>query len=329
MTSGVGGRWQADAMELTLAEALALRAAAQGLTAPLPGGPSGVVEHAVAQQGQDFRAVRSALAIRSGATEEKVLDAFAAGEVIRGWPMRGTLFATTRLHLASLLAHTGERMQRAAIRRRAELGLTDDVLARALAIAREALADNPLSRAQITALWLAAGLAVEGGRAYHLILHHAVDGVFHWGAMVGDQPALVLSGKLEQPLLGLDELVAGYLRGHGPATVDDIAWWLKLPKGQVRAALATIDHVEVTIDHPIATGPHVVLPETLDLRPEPLDPETTWHLPPFDEWFLGYGARELVSTPEIMREVVPGLNGVFKPLVVTGGQVVGTWSRER
>ncbi|KAD4059678.1 hypothetical protein GD627_00795 [Arthrobacter yangruifuii] len=73
--------------------------------------PADVVRRAVALQGQDLPAVLRAVAVRSrpGTTVQDVRDAFDSGELVRGWPMRGTLFATTPAHLAALLRFTAER----------------------------------------------------------------------------------------------------------------------------------------------------------------------------------------------------------------------------
>ena len=50
-------------------------------------------------------------------------------------------------------------------------------------------------------------------------------------------------------------------------------------------------------------------------------------LPGFDEFLLGYQDRSLVLAPEYAELVVPGKNGVFKRIMVSGGEVVGTWAR--
>ncbi len=50
-------------------------------------------------------------------------------------------------------------------------------------------------------------------------------------------------------------------------------------------------------------------------------------LPGFDEYLLGYQDRSLVLDPGHAELVVPGNNGVFKRIIVSGGAVVGTWAR--
>jgi hypothetical protein len=48
-------------------------------------------------------------------------------------------------------------------------------------------------------------------------------------------------------------------------------------------------------------------------------------LPGFDEFVLGYRDRTTILAPEFAERIVPGNNGMFRPTVVLGGQVVGTW----
>ncbi|MCZ7630931.1 MAG: winged helix DNA-binding domain-containing protein [Microthrixaceae bacterium] len=50
-------------------------------------------------------------------------------------------------------------------------------------------------------------------------------------------------------------------------------------------------------------------------------------LPSFDEYLLSYRDRSAVISPEGLTAVIPGRNGMFKPVVVVGGEVVGIWSR--
>jgi hypothetical protein len=50
-------------------------------------------------------------------------------------------------------------------------------------------------------------------------------------------------------------------------------------------------------------------------------------LPGFDEYLLGYRDRAAVLAEEHRERVVPGANGIFLPMIVSGGQIVGTWKR--
>src|SRR5690554_489874 len=179
--------------------------------------PAEVVRRAVALQGQDLPAVLRAIAIRStdGTTLADVRAAFDSGELVRSWPMRGTLFATTPEHLATLLHFTGERLHRAATRRRADLGLVDDVVNTARETLLGALEDRSLTRQEVLALWNDAGIATAGGRGYHLIAHFAIAGFVHWGPFTktGTEQLLTLS-PARTPVdaeAALAEVIHGYV----------------------------------------------------------------------------------------------------------------------
>ncbi|MEX0428464.1 winged helix DNA-binding domain-containing protein [Nocardioides sp. DS6] len=316
-------------IELTPANARRLRWRAQ-LLGGSDLGPSAVVDRAVALQGQDLPAVLAAIAIRSrpGTTVADVRAAFDAGELVRSWPMRGTLFATTPTRLAALLHFTAERTHRAAVRRRERLGLDDAVLARARDVLHEALLERPLRRAEALACWEKAGIETAAGRGYHLLMHLAVDGLAHWGAFddTGAEQLLTLTAtpSLEDPdaaLAGLADVVRGFVAARGPVTEADLAWWTKLPKATLRRALTTVgDLVEVRVDGASAW---------VAGEPAVPDPTGVTLVPGFDEWILGYADRSLVASPSALEALVPGGNGVFRPAVLVDGVVVGTWRASR
>ncbi len=113
------------------------------------------------------------------------------------------------------------------------------------------------------------------------------------------------------------ELVRRWLVAFGPGTEADLRWWTGLALGQVRQALAAVDHVEVDVDG--ATG--IVLVGDLDPVPEP-DPWVAL-LPALDstvmgwterDWYLGQHRARLFDT-----------NGNAGPTIWCDGRVVGGW----
>ncbi|UWX97190.1 winged helix DNA-binding domain-containing protein [Arthrobacter zhaoxinii] len=292
--------------------------------------PADVVRRAVALQGQDLPAVLRAIAVRSrpGTTVQDVRDAFDRGELVRGWPMRGTLFATTPEHLATLLSFTAERIRNMAARRRSELGLDESVLARGRDILQEALGGRPLRRSEVLELWEAAGIPTSEGRGYHLLMHLSVEGLAHWGRFSPGSSEQLLT--LTAPAAAdpdsandadLSAVIRGFVLARGPVTENDPAWWTKLPKTMVRKAAAGIeDLVQVEVDG---------RPAWIIGEPEIPEPSGVSLVPAFDEWILGYADRSLVAGPAMLAAIVPGGNGVFRPAVLDDGVVVGTWRLPR
>ncbi len=284
--------------------------------------PAEVVARAGAMQGQEQQAVLRAIALRSrpGATVEDVRAAFDSGEIVRGWPMRGTLFAVTPEDLAGFVRVTGPRMLTSLRARRKFLGLTDADFELAKSVAIEALGERPHSRTELADRWAEAGVPQGSGYNYHFTSTLAISGVLHLGRFDGRGQ---LVERARQPAEDggafLARIAHAFFAARGPATVDDFAWWTKLPKALLRPVVAELDGLETLevdgreyryLDDGI-TGP---------------EPPRDVVVPAFDEWILGYQDRSLVASTEVMREVATA-NGIFRPARIVDGVVVGVAER--
>lgn len=313
-------------------EVALLRLVAQRLAGPPFEKPTDVVRWLGAMQAQDYPGAVTSVALRtrerSRAGVEAALD---AGEVVRSWPMRGTLHLTPAVDLPWMLATTAPRMLTSTARRRGELGLDDAELARARAEAERALAGGGrLTRAELMGLWEAAGLAPAGGRGYHLLFHLALTGVLCYGPVRGTEQEIVLLPEwVPQPVrMERDEALAEwalrFFRSHGPATVQDLARWAGITVTDARrgAAAASSSLTGVVLD-----GVTLLLdPRTPELlAAHRRDARGVLLLPGFDELILGYANRTHTLARDHENLVVPGGNGVFAPTVVADGRVVGTW----
>lgn len=297
--------------------------------------PAEVVNRAVALQGQDLPAVLRAVAIRSrpGTALADVRAAFDDGSLVRGWPMRGTLFATTSAYLSTLLHFTAERTHRATARRREELGLDEETIARARDVLLTALEERPLRRSEAIARWEAAGIPTDGGPGYHLLMHFSVAGDAHWGAFAPDSNEQLLTlSPLQSPVdpdAALAEVVRSFVLARGPVTEGDLAWWTKLPRTVLRRASAVVeDLTEVEVE---GTPAWIIgEPPEVQSGEAPGGAETGVVLVPgFDEWILGYADRSLQASSAVLDALVPGRNGIFRPAVLVDGVVVGTWRLPR
>jgi hypothetical protein len=311
--------------EFTADEARRLRVQAQLLTGS-DLAPAEVVNRAVALQGQDLPAALRAIAIRSrpGTTLADVRAAFDAGLLVRSWPMRGTLFATTPAWLAALLHFTAERTHRATTLRRVHLNLDDDELVRAREVLAEALSESPLPRSDALALCEKAGIPTADGRGFHILMHLCAGGLAHWGAFDEKGAQQLLTRTVTPPPADPDAALAAvvhdFVAARGPVTEADLAWWTKLPRATLRPAIEAADLTNVRVDGVAAW-----------VIGEPSVPERSGVIlaPGFDEWILGYADRSLVATPQMFAALCPGGNGIFRPPVLVDGVVVGTWRPAR
>jgi hypothetical protein len=325
------------------ADLLRMRRLAQAIDGPREADPAAVARRLLAVQGQDFAAGCWALAVRTaGSTLGDVLAELDAGRVIRSWPMRGTLFFLPPEDLRWMLSVTMDRMVAGLGRRQEQLGLDQPQFGRAAEVVSEALSGGrSISRSDLMELWEAAGIATTGQRGYHLIYYLAQTGLLCWGPVVRAG-----NGNPAQALVLLDEwapappplepeeaharFLLRYLHGHGPATIRDFVWWTKGTVGAAKAARAELGDALTTLR--VDDVEYLVTSELADrsaATPATRAEKDAVHLlPAFDEYLLGYQDRSPILDDEHAELIVPGGNGVFQPIIVAGGRVVGTWRRD-
>lgn len=313
------------------------RFVAQSLAAPVFPSPVEAVAASGAMQGQDLPGVLASAALRSTGGIDAVLADLTAGRLVRGYPMRGTVFLMAARDLSWITELCAAPVLRAAAARRHQLGLDADQLTLARDLAEETLTQGPRTRSELLRIWQDAGLAPAGGRGYHMLATLIGERVCAYGPWNGtDQDVVLVSRWLPaNPTLddlfggeripAVAELLARYLSSHGPATLRDFAWWTKLPLTEIRRALPLIaDRLE-------SDG----APEASFRRPGLYDEVAAAGrgvgravlLPGFDEFILGYQDRLFAMPPEHHAKLVPGNNGVFRKTVVVGCRVRGTWTR--
>ena len=309
----------------------ALRLASQHIGRRDGSTPAGVVRWMLALQAQDFQGVKWSVGLRDSHPREAAVDAaFGAGDIVRSWPLRGTLHLVPAEDLGWLLELTAPRVLGAASARRAYLGLAEADVERARGIAVDALAGSRvLARDALLAAIAAGGVSTAGQRGYHLLWYLAQTGTLVFGAPEGRRQTFALlhewvraPRRLEHDE-ALGELALRYVRSHGPATIRDLARWSGLTIRNVRRGLAVCGPQLTALEFDGVR--YYLAPETLE-EPAPAVPSVHL-LPGFDEYLLGYADRSAALAAEHSQAVVPGGNGMFKPTIVADGEVVGTWQR--
>lgn len=318
-------------MDIPLLRLAALRIAGH----PLPSAAD-AVRWLTALQAQDHHGAVASVALRTASgSRADVERAFDAGEIVKSWPMRGTLHLVAAEDLPWILPLTTPRIIASSARRHAELGLDAATFGRARDVAVAALAGGgKLSRAELMAVWDEAGLGTNGQRGYHMLGYLAQTGTVCFGPTRGGEQLIVLvdewipAPRRPERDEALGELALRYFRGHGPATVKDFTRWTNLPAVDVRAGIA-LARPELTAVE--ADGvEYLMAPETPDLLAAcRRRAKGVFLLPGFDEFILGYLDRTAALPAEYANKVVPGGNGVFQPTVISAGRVVATWKRGR
>ncbi len=291
--------------------------------------PDAVVRWMGAMQAQDYAQVVWAVGARTqhpalSAVEQAVAD----GKIICTWAMRGTIHFVPPENARWMLKWLAARVVDASDRRLKQLELTQSDIHRCRDLCENALQGGKrLTRDQLLEVFDQGGIAMTGQRGYHILTQLAQRGVICMGAREGKQQTFVLLEEwiAPAPTISREEALATiariYFTSHAPATEYDLAWWVGTTISDARLGIAgagdalrreTIDgqtYFMGSENEPVATA------------------ESAYLLPGFDEFLLGYKDRGAVVTPDHMQRIVPGNNGVFRPMIVVDGQIIGTWTR--
>ena len=313
-----------------------LRMAAQRLVGPRAATPAEAVGWLTAVQGQDLPGALTSVALRTSRGTRAVVEAaLDAGEVVRSWPMRGTLHLVAAGDLRWMLELLSPRVLAGAAARRTSLELTDDDIERARELAVAALQGHRrLGRTELLTRIADGGVSTAGQRGYHLLWYLSQTGTLCLGpTRDGEQLFVLLDEWLpaappRERDQALGELALRFFRSHGPATVKDLARWAGVPGRDVTAGLAVAaPHLE-RLQHD--GSEHWMDPATPGrLATARAEAEGVHLLPGFDELVLGYADRSCTVPAEFADRIVPGNNGMFRATVVSGGRVVAVWRAGR
>lgn len=324
-----------------------LRLRSQLLTGSGSRRPSGSVRRLLAVQAQNLAGALWSVGQRTpGSTIADVEADLAAGAVVLTWPLRGTLHLVHADDAEWLLPLLAPRAAAGRGKLWRDAGLTDAVFDRAAAVLTEALADGPLTRAEVVGVLESAGISTEGQRGSHLLRHLAERRVIIFGPRRGKTQTFMRYGDLivvggAEPSRdeSLRRLALRYMSGHGPATEQDLAWWSGLTLRDARAAvaLAVPDLAAVAVGDRLYYLDHDVLAGCEGSAEGPEDTSSkeanvgksspaVHFLPGFDEFHIGYADRQLILAPEHQVLVGPGKNGLFRAPVTIDGVIAGIWS---
>jgi hypothetical protein len=301
---------------------LAARLAAQRLSGTPSVDVLDATRHLLAVQGQDPRAARLALRVRTARGLASAVDHALTVErsLIITSVNRGTLHLIASEDEPLLHALTTPQLLSNSDRRLRQEGVSAMAAGRGIAAIVKALdAEGPMTRAQLRVVLERAGVPTARQAMVHVLFRATLDGQIVRGPMIGREHAFVLVADWlgERPKIDRDralaELARRYLVGHGPAEDRDLAKWAQLPLRDARAGLKAIAS---ELDY---------RPDGLvDLRRSEVPPLPTPRLlGPFDPLLLGWRSRELVL--EGARGVVT-TNGIIKAIALVGGRAAGTWT---
>jgi len=292
--------------------------------------PADVVAWLGAVQAQDYLGSLWAVGLRmQKAVEADIERALANRTMIRTWPMRGTLHFVAAADIRWMLelltprvvANNAQRIHR-------QFGLDEATFARCKDLFVRALeGGKQLTRNATYEVLEAGGISTASGRGLHILGRLAQDGLICFAGRVGKQQTFALldewAPKAKRMVRdeALAEIARRYFTSHGPATLQDFAWWSGLTTADAKAGL---EMAKRFLAQEVSDGQTYWLASSMPAAKD--SPPTAYLLPAFDEYTVAYKDRSAVLDPKYTKQVNSG-NGIFYPTIVVDGQVAGTWKR--
>jgi hypothetical protein len=290
-----------------------------------------VVKWLGAVQAQDYLAALWAIGVRAkNLTEADVEQALVDRTIVRTWPLRGTLHFVptedTRWMLETfaprVIAMNANRLKR-------ESDLDEKVFTKCKKIfERELSGGKQLTRDELYSALEASKISTASQRGLHILWRLAHDGFICFGPRNGKQHTFVLldewipSSKKISHDEALAKLAQRYFRSHGPATIQDFAWWSGLTGTEAKRA---IELAEPKIVHETIENQRYLIAR--DLPKLKKTPSEIYLLPSYDEYLISYTDRTASLATEHQGETINTVNGIFFPIIVINGKVAGTWKR--
>lgn len=311
---------------MTFKEIASRRLQAQLLTGGGSVSARDVVHRMGAIQAQDIAMSRWAVGVRNGLPEAEVTQAIDAGEIIRTHVMRPTWHLVDARDVRWMLALTSPGVKRAYMGMARTLGMDDNFMADSnRKIARLLAKGQAMTREEIVAGLKLSRDMPNDIRPSLVMMNAEQDAVVCNGPMRGKEITYVLMDARVPAVEHLkhDEalgmLAQRYYSSHGPATVADFAWWSGL---RINDARRGTEVATPELEHATAGG------LAWYYKDHGLPVKKSVHLlPAFDEYLVSYKDREAsIALPH--QPLAFTKNGIFKPVIVENGTVVGTWKRE-
>ena len=311
----------------------ARRLLSQQLICPQFTTPRDVVDWMGAVQAQDYKGMRWAVSMRTKKPSLKAFKkAFDSGDIVRFHLMRGTWQLVSADDYWPFIDLCGPKAIAVTKGWMAsnQINIPDDELLRI----REILCRIVSDLRSATKEDIVRGLAERDVRmddhrlSYHIRMAE-FSGVLCSGNLLPMKASYSLAAdKLPaRKTIDRDEALMSftrkYFRHSQPATLEDFVWWSGLNVSDCRRGIGLLgDRLHTERWH----GRDFYL--TDDARTRGFHPGRVILLPPFDEYLISYKSRDIVLPPAHAHRAHNN-RGIFWPVVLLDGQIVGNWSSSK
>ena len=303
----------------------------QQLLSPLFSQPKELVSWMGAMQAQNYSMVKWAVGMRlKSATIQTVEKALREGEILRTHVMRPTWHLVAAEDIRWMLKLSAERVIAAneSYAKGHNLDISEELYAKSYRLLEKILSGKKsLTRQEIAEHFNRSGIVADNHRMTRFMARAEQVGIVCSGEDKGSKCTYALLEERVPPMpeLTKDEslarLVRSYFRSHAPAVLQDFVWWSGLPVTEARQAIYLIDS-ELTAEE--WNGQTWYIHE--DCRTRGKVSGSLHLLPSYDEYLLGYKDRTDVLPKEHYAKAFTN-NGLFYPVVLHEGQVIGNWNK--
>ncbi|WP_028775944.1 winged helix DNA-binding domain-containing protein [Shimazuella kribbensis] len=288
--------------------------------------PLEVVKWFGAVQAQDYKPSLWGIGLRFKQSSMKKIEmAIEEKHILRTWPMRNTIHFVPAKDAAWMLKLLTPRASARAANVYRKAGLDESIFLKSIDIVIKALQGGKyLTRKELYRALEVAGIQTSNARGVHIIGQLAYRGLICFGPRSGKQPTFVLLDEWVTDSVQLEgaqalaEITRRYFNSHGPATIQDFAWWSGLSLGEAKRGLQYIQNElrSETIDGMT----HWFAPITTDIDGE----DNVVHvLPMYDEFTVAYKHRSLFLPIKNQKDTNNGISRV----IVRNGHIVGKWDQ--
>ncbi|AWO01542.1 winged helix DNA-binding domain-containing protein [Chitinophaga alhagiae] len=314
---------------MTAREILQYRLCHQYITASPAKTPAEVVTQLCAIQAQDFAGAKWSIGLRApGLTDAAVEEAIADKTIIRLSSLRGTIHFLAAEDVRWVGELIKPRMVAASGSFYNSIGLSEPMFSKSHAVIRKTLeGGRQASRDELKEALEKKKIDTSGHRMNHFISRAGVDLVICCAPRRGKEFIYTLLDEWLPPAAakqtgqdGLARLAWRYFTGHGPATAQDFAWWSGFTLTAVKAAIQSLGQSLQKIT--FGGQEYWMVPASAQAP----SANQLFLLPGFDEYYIGYSDRGLLSDEATLKKLIPP-NGILQPTIVANGRIAGTWKR--
>jgi hypothetical protein len=305
------------------------RLVSQKLYKTSPSSPQEIVRHLGEMQAQDYAMAKWAIGSRCDASEKAIEEAINSAEIIRTHILRPTWHFVAAEDIHWMLDVSGPQVKRIVTSYVKKYGFDARKLDQINTCIEKILAgNNHLTRGEIMQELNSKKISSEDFLGGPIMMNAELDGLVCNGKMKGKEITYaLLDERVVKPKTNLSKeealakLAKRYFESHGPATLLDFSWWSGFPPTTCKLVISSIeselDSVEID-NQKYWFGTNFTDEDNFR--------ESVHFLPAFDEILISYKSREASILLEHQSKGFTN-NGIFKPIILENGKVIGTWKR--